>query len=211
MTRTNSRAFSHDWQQNVEKIWLMYCQTKRKMSNTCRRIPKLRQDLIENVNKQLSVSHLICYDMYDLFERYHSNALQEFNVAMPKTICIHFEIPVKSRDKKKVLTGNFSEMVSECECASHYNHVLSKWVLWNRDFVDLVSVSNILAVRCFLGYPYIALGSKASAEDVKLHSRKYKVELVELVDTHKQNRFLSLRGPNWLTLFGYLAYKMSSR
>ena len=78
-----------------------------------------RQDLIDKVNKQLNVSHPICYDTFDLCERYHSNTLQEFSVAMLKTICSHFEIPFKSRDKKKVLIDKLSEMITECECVSH--------------------------------------------------------------------------------------------
>ena len=78
-----------------------------------------RQELIDEVNKQLNVSHPICYDTYDLCERYHSNTLQQFNVAMLKTICSYFEIPVKSRDKKKVLMDKLSEMISKCQCVSH--------------------------------------------------------------------------------------------
>ncbi|KAK2558735.1 hypothetical protein P5673_018942 [Acropora cervicornis] len=78
-----------------------------------------RQELIDEVNKQLNVSHPICYDMYDLCERYHSNTLQELNVAMLKTTCCHFEIPIKSRDNKKTLMGKLSEMISKCQCVSH--------------------------------------------------------------------------------------------
>ena len=78
-----------------------------------------RQDLIEKVNTQLNVLHPICYDKFDLCERYHSNTLQEFSVAMLKIICSHFEIPVKSRDKKKVLIDKLSEMISGSECVSH--------------------------------------------------------------------------------------------
>ena len=62
-----------------------------------------RQDLVDMVNGEINVSHPICYDTYDLCERYHSNTLKEFNVAMLKTICSYFEIPVKSRGKKQVL------------------------------------------------------------------------------------------------------------
>ena len=78
-----------------------------------------RQELIHKVNKQLNVSHPICYDTYDLCEHYLSNTLQEFNVAMLKTICNHFETPTKSKDKKKVLMDKLSEMISKCQCVSH--------------------------------------------------------------------------------------------
>ena len=55
-----------------------------------------RQELAEMINREISVSHPICYDAYDLCERYHNNKFQEFNIALLKTICNHFEIPVKS-------------------------------------------------------------------------------------------------------------------
>ena len=78
-----------------------------------------RQDLVDVVNKDIRLSHPICYDTYDLCERYCSNTLQAFNVAMLKTICSHFELPIKSKDKKKVLVDKLSEMIKECSCVSH--------------------------------------------------------------------------------------------
>ena len=80
-----------------------------------------RQDLIEKVNTQLNVLHPICYDKFDLCECYHSNTLQEFSGATlkPASDCSPFEIPVKSRDKKKVLIDRLSEMISEFKCVSH--------------------------------------------------------------------------------------------
>lgn len=45
-----------------------------------------RQELMEMLNSQINVSHPICYDTYDLCERYHSNTLNKFDVAMLKTI-----------------------------------------------------------------------------------------------------------------------------
>ena len=78
-----------------------------------------RQDLIEKVNTELTVLHPICYDKFDMCECYHNNTLQEFSGAMLKIICSHFEIPVKSRDKKKVLIDRLSKMISECKCVSH--------------------------------------------------------------------------------------------
>ncbi|XP_028417994.1 uncharacterized protein LOC114542718 [Dendronephthya gigantea] len=77
-----------------------------------------RQDLVDLVNGEINVSHPICYDTYDLCERYLSNTLKEFNVSMLKTICGYFEIPVKSRDKKQVLIDKLSDMIQECECVS---------------------------------------------------------------------------------------------
>ena len=45
-----------------------------------------RKELIDSINDEIRVKHPICYDMYELCERYHSNKL-EFNVAMLKAIC----------------------------------------------------------------------------------------------------------------------------
>ena len=74
-----------------------------------------RQELAETTNREINVSHPICYDAYDLCEHYHNNTFQEFNVALLKTICNHLEIPVKSRDRKKILIDRLSNMISECE------------------------------------------------------------------------------------------------
>ena len=82
-----------------------------------------RQELTEMINREINLSHPICYDAYDLCERYDNNTFQEFNVALLKTICNHFEIPVKSKDKKKILIEKLSNMISECECVSHENAV----------------------------------------------------------------------------------------
>lgn len=78
-----------------------------------------REDLTNTVNEEINVAHPICSDSYDLYERCHSNTLQEFNVAMRRSICNYFEIPVKSRDKKKFVLDKLTVMISECECVSH--------------------------------------------------------------------------------------------
>jgi hypothetical protein len=77
-----------------------------------------RQELINQINGEIKVKHPICYDMYDLCERYHSNTLDEFNVAMLKTICNYFEIQVKSKDRKNVIVSKLADMISECECVN---------------------------------------------------------------------------------------------
>ena len=78
-----------------------------------------REDLINTVNEEINVAHPISFDRYDLCERCQSNTLQEFNVAMLRSICNHSEIPVKSRDKKNFLLDKLTVMISECECVSH--------------------------------------------------------------------------------------------
>ena len=51
-----------------------------------------REDLINTVNEEINVTHPVGFGSYDLCERCHSNTLQEFNVAMLRSICNHFEI-----------------------------------------------------------------------------------------------------------------------
>ena len=85
---------------------------RRKISNAPRKIP--RQDLVDKVNEEINVSHPIFYDTYDLCERYHSNTLQKFNLVLLRAIYSHFEIPVKLRDKKKILLDKLSDVISDC-------------------------------------------------------------------------------------------------
>ena len=77
-----------------------------------------RRELVGILNLQINVSHPICYDTFDLCERFHNKTLHKFDVAMLKTICKHFEISYKSRDKKQVLIQKISEMINDCECTS---------------------------------------------------------------------------------------------
>ncbi|CAB3999301.1 Hypothetical predicted protein, partial [Paramuricea clavata] len=82
-----------------------------------------RQNLMKLLNQQINVSHPICYDTYDLCERYHSETLNKFDVAMLKTICSHFEISFKSRDRKQALIDKISDMVNDCEC-THVEYIV---------------------------------------------------------------------------------------
>lgn len=75
-----------------------------------------RQELMDMLNQEINVNHPICYDTYDLCERYHSKTLKNFDVAMLKTICSYFEISFKSKDKKQVLIDKISDMINDCEC-----------------------------------------------------------------------------------------------
>ena len=77
-----------------------------------------RQDVADKVNKEIKVSHAICYDTYDLCERYHNNTLQKFNMVLLRAICSHFEIPVKLRDKKQILIDRLSDVISDYQCVS---------------------------------------------------------------------------------------------
>ena len=75
-----------------------------------------RQELMEMLNSEMNVSHPICYNRYDLCELHHSDSLRKFDVAMLKTICKHFEIPFKTRDRKQALIDKVSAMVNDCQC-----------------------------------------------------------------------------------------------
>ena len=58
------------------------------------------------------------YDVYDLCQYYKNDKLRLFNVSILKSICEHFEIPFKSRDRKSDLIFKVGEMISECQCCS---------------------------------------------------------------------------------------------
>jgi len=62
-----------------------------------------RQYLIEEVTQELRPQHPLSYDAFNLFEFETENKLSQFNVTMLKQILHHFEIPFKSRDKKRDL------------------------------------------------------------------------------------------------------------
>ena len=62
-----------------------------------------RQYLIEEVTQELRSQHSLSYEAFNLCECARENRLIQFNVRMLKQILRHFEIPFKSRDKKRDL------------------------------------------------------------------------------------------------------------
>ena len=71
---------------------------------------------VNEVYQNLSVQHPIYYDAYNLCDLNQKQKLSSFNVEMLKSICNHFEIPFKSKDRKHVLIEKLVSMISECSC-----------------------------------------------------------------------------------------------
>ena len=77
-----------------------------------------RQHLIEEVNQELRPQHPLSYDAFNLCECARENKLIQFNIPMLKQILRHFEIPFKSRDKKRDLIEQLMSFLQECDCQS---------------------------------------------------------------------------------------------
>ena len=77
-----------------------------------------RQYLIEEVTQELRPQHPLSYDAFNLCECARVNKLIQFNIPILKQILRHFEIPFKSRDKKRDLTEQLMSFLQECDCRS---------------------------------------------------------------------------------------------
>lgn len=77
-----------------------------------------RQYLIEEVTQELRPQHPLSYDAFNLCKCAKENKLSQFNVSMLKQILRHFEIPFKSRDKKRDLIEQLMSFLQECDCRS---------------------------------------------------------------------------------------------
>ena len=77
-----------------------------------------RQYLIEEVNQELRPQHPLSYDAFNLCECARENKLIQFNIPMLKQILRYFEIPFKSRDKKRDLIEKLMSFLQECDCQS---------------------------------------------------------------------------------------------
>lgn len=75
-----------------------------------------REHLIDNIVDEIQVQHPIFYDAYDLCDLFHQSQLKSFKVAMLKEICSHFDIQVKSKDRKCDLLTKLSNMIERCSC-----------------------------------------------------------------------------------------------
>ena len=69
---------------------------------------------VDEVYDKLSVRHPIYYHSYNLCDLCQTQKLGSFNVEMLKSICSHFEICLKSRDRKHQLIKKLSAMIAEC-------------------------------------------------------------------------------------------------
>ena len=71
---------------------------------------------VDEVYQNLSVQHPIYYDGYNLCDLYRKEKLSSFNVEMLKSVCKHFEISFKSKDRKHLLVEQLASMIAECSC-----------------------------------------------------------------------------------------------
>lgn len=76
-----------------------------------------RQDLLKEISVSLATSHPIAYQDYNLCNLTEKGQLKDLKVKMLKEICSHFELPVKSRDTKAILTERIMDMVGRCSCS----------------------------------------------------------------------------------------------
>lgn len=86
---------------------------------------------VKEVIENLGLKHPIIFDVYNVFQYYHSNNLPSFNVSMLKDMCGYFEIPYKSRDPKRDLFAKVSELVKDVSAAkdNFIRKILSAWYL----------------------------------------------------------------------------------
>ncbi|MCT4602799.1 MAG: hypothetical protein N4A59_07870, partial [Marinifilum sp.] len=78
---------------------------------------KRRNEEIDDICNQVGVVHPIMYDGYDLCELVRLNKLSEFTVPTLKSMCKHFELSYKSKDRKPCLIEKIKAMVRECSCS----------------------------------------------------------------------------------------------
>ena len=81
--RTKFRAFSRGWDAGARRkeqsvVGLL---TEKEEDIQCLQEYSEREDMINTVNEEINFAHPICFESYDLCERYHTNTHQEFNVA----------------------------------------------------------------------------------------------------------------------------------
>lgn len=79
---------------------------------------EIRLQQVEEVYEKMSVQHPIYYDSFNLCELHQNQKISSFNVSMLKSICSHFEISFKSKERKSELVGKLTAMISECSCSS---------------------------------------------------------------------------------------------
>ncbi|XP_078352890.1 uncharacterized protein LOC144637689 [Oculina patagonica] len=75
-----------------------------------------RQQVINSIIEEIGLRHPICYDVYDLCEYHKCSKLSKFNVQVLKTILKAFDIPFKSKDRKKDLVDHLAAFVQQCSC-----------------------------------------------------------------------------------------------
>ena len=73
---------------------------------------------VEEILQQIAVNHPIMYDVYDLCEYHKQSKMSSFGVKMLKEICKHFDLSVKSNDRKQSLISKIELMLLECTCST---------------------------------------------------------------------------------------------
>ena len=74
-----------------------------------------RQQLMAHISNELRPQHPLSYDAFNLCECARDNKLSLFNVSLLKKILRFFEIPFKSRDRKKDLIKQLMSFIQECQ------------------------------------------------------------------------------------------------
>ena len=77
-----------------------------------------RQNLVAEIAEELRPQHPLSYDAFNLCVCAKEDQLSQFNVAMLKEILRQFEIPFKSRERKRDLINKLSSFIRECTCFS---------------------------------------------------------------------------------------------
>ena len=124
-TEENKRMFSrNEWlsRNQVQSYFSRLAVLKRKQTNPSSSRQATIDDLedvvheedwlqqVDEVYEKLSVQHPIYYDAYNLCDLHHKNKLGSFNMEMLKSICNHFEISFKSKDRKYILIEKLENM-----------------------------------------------------------------------------------------------------
>jgi len=76
---------------------------------------KERQNTIDEVvSHWVGLNRLITFDGYDVCEQVRLSPLSKFHVTLLKAMCLHFELPYKTREVKASLLNKPRNMVKEC-------------------------------------------------------------------------------------------------
>ena len=74
-----------------------------------------------HISNELRPQHPLSYDAFNLCECARDNKLSLFNVSLLKKILRFFEIPFKSRDRKKDLIEQLMSFIQENQCFNECN------------------------------------------------------------------------------------------
>ena len=76
------------------------------------------------VQSEISVKHLVMYDVCNLFEVAFESRLSLLKAEIRRGMCKHFEIPTSLRDSKSRLVKKLSQMVEDCSCMKESNYAM---------------------------------------------------------------------------------------